>query len=213
MQGVKMRHKGWLSWPWSASVYVFSGVALVVVGLDQWTKWLAVAHLTHAFSVDLGQPALDWGEKVSRFLWMRDPIRSGAVSVLDDFWHFRYVQNPGAAFGFLSGSTSAWRTPFFTIVSLGAMVFIVSYFRKTTPKQKILRSALALVMGGAIGNFVDRVRLGYVIDFIDWHWYDKARWPTFNIADAAISVGVALLLLDVFMNPQSPTSQKTSKAS
>ena len=57
-----------------------------------------------------------------------------------------------------------------------------------------------MVFGGAIGNFLDRVRLGYVIDFIDWHWYDKATWPTFNVADAGISIGVGLLLLELVIS-------------
>jgi signal peptidase II len=175
---------------------VFSAIAAVVMVLDQITKWAAVAGLTQSFAAegDLG-----FGEKLSRFLWNRHPARDGAVTVLDDFWHFRYVENPGAAWGFLSGSASSLRTPFFLLVSLFAMAFIITYFRRTTPAQKILRVGLALVFGGAIGNFLDRVRLGYVIDFIDWHWYDRATWPTFNVADAAITVGVLILLLEMFL--------------
>ena len=175
-------------------------IAAVVVALDQITKWLAVGRLTSAFG------NADFGEKFSIFLWQQHPARSEAVEVVRDFWHFRYVENPGAAWGFLAGADSPWRTPFFLILSVVAMVFIVLYYRKTTLQQQILRLALALVFGGAIGNFLDRVRLGYVIDFIDWHWYDKATWPTFNIADSAISVGVALMLLDMLL--QKPEGAK-----
>ena len=80
------------------------------------------------------------------------------------------------------------------------MIFIIVYVKKSLPEQKLLRLALALVFGGAIGNFLDRVRLGYVIDFIDWHWYNKFTWPTFNVADAAISVGVGLLIVDMIVH-------------
>ncbi|HET6346897.1 MAG TPA: signal peptidase II [Myxococcota bacterium] len=189
---------------------MFSVIAAGVVILDQVSKWAAVAGLTQAFAAE---GSLGFGEKLSRFLWDRHPARDAAVSVLDDFWHFRYVENPGAAWGFLSGSASALRTPFFLLVSLFAMGFIITYFRRTTPGQGLLRAGLALVFGGAIGNFLDRVRLGYVIDFIDWHWYDKATWPTFNVADAAITVGVLILLLEMFLQkPEDTALAKPAKA-
>lgn len=175
---------------------VFGAIVAVVVVLDQITKFMAIGALTRAFE-PVGGGELGFVDKLGRFLTYRHPPRAGAVAVLDDFWHFRYVENPGAAWGFLSGAASWFRTPFFLLVSIAAMVFIIVYFRKTQAHQRVLRVALALVFGGAVGNFIDRVRLGYVIDFIDWHWYDKATWPTFNIADSAISVGVVLMLLDM----------------
>lgn len=189
---------------------LFSIVAVVVVVLDQLTKWLAVAGLTHAFRSATGEP-LGFLDKLDRFLWTKHPARAGSVAVLEDFWHFRYVENPGAAWGFLSTSAAAFRTPFFLVVSALAMVFIVAYFRKTAAEQGLLRFALALVFGGAIGNFLDRVRLGYVIDFIDWHWFDKATWPTFNVADAAISVGVIILLLETFLQKKADGEVVTRK--
>ena len=185
-------------------VRLFMALAFGVFALDQWTKWLAISHLTDAFEA---AGASSFGERFSSFLWSTHPARSGSVEVVANFWHFRYVENDGAAFGFLAGSDSALRTPFFIVVSIAAMIFIVTYFRKTGPGQILLRVALALVFGGAIGNLTDRVRLGYVIDFIDWHWYESARWPTFNVADAGISVGVSLLLLEVFISPP-PTAEK-----
>jgi signal peptidase II len=80
-------------------------------------------------------------------------------------------------------------------VSIAAMIFIINYFKKTTAGQWLLRLALALVFGGAIGNFIDRLHLSYVIDFIDWY-VGSTHWPTFNVADAAISSGVGLLILE-----------------
>ncbi len=186
------------------SFKVFGGVVAAVLVFDQITKWLAVAHLTTAFHSITGD-ALGFGAKLSRFLWDKHPVRANAVTVLEDFWHFRYVENPGAAFGFLSGSAAWLRLPFFLTTSVLAMIFIVYYFRKTQANQVVLRIALALVFGGALGNFADRVRLTYVIDFIDWHWFDKATWPTFNVADSAITVGVALMLLDMWWHPSAKT--------
>lgn len=185
----------------------FATVAAVVVVLDQISKWLAIGGLTEAFA-SAGEP-LAFGDKLSHFLWDRHPLRASPVAVIDNFWHFRYVENPGAAWGFLSGSASALRTPFFLLVSLFAMGFIIVYFRKTLPNQRWLRLGLALVFGGAVGNFLDRVRLGYVIDFIEWHYYDKYAWPTFNVADAAITVGVGILLLEMFLQkPENTTHAK-----
>ena len=192
----------------------FIVVAAAIAIVDQFTKWLAVAHLTRAFVGPDGAP-LGFAAKLSNFLWLRHPEPEGFVRVIDKFWHFRYVENPGAAWGFLAGSASWFRTPFFVIVAIAAMTFIVIYFRRTLPQQKLLRAALMLVFGGAIGNFIDRIRLGYVIDFIDWHWYDTAlRWPTFNVADAAISVGVVLLILDMILHPKDhEEAQKAHKKS
>ena len=176
---------------------VFLAVAVAVFIGDQVSKWMAVEALTDAFA-----NTADFAGRLWAFLRQKHPTETGVVTVLDDFWHFRYVENPGAAWGLLSRSGEAFRTPFFLVVSLAAMIFIIAYFRRTTASQRWLRLALALVFGGAVGNFFDRARFGYVIDFIDWHWYDVATWPTFNVADSAISIGVALLLLDMFLQKE-----------
>jgi len=179
---------------------LFMAILGFVVVADQITKYQAVDHLTRAFEPPPGlTEPIGFGDRLSIFISQRHPVRTEPVAILDNFWHYRYVENPGAAWGFLSGAASWFRTPFFLLVSLAAQIFIVFYFRKTTADQRMLRVALSLVMGGAIGNFIDRVRFGYVIDFIDWHWYDKATWPTFNIADSAITVGVSLMVLDMLL--------------
>lgn len=179
--------RGLTRWRWAA-------VAAVVVACDQATKWWAVGALTDAFVA--GDGPLAWPERLQRFLWRRHPARSGAVELVEGFWHHRYVENPGAAWGFLSQVQGAWRTPMFVIISLVSMVVIAAMVRRTQADQHLVRWGFALVFGGAVGNFLDRVRLGYVIDFIDWHLRDGFAWPTFNLADAAISTGVGLLLLD-----------------
>ena len=187
---------------------VFAAIAGVLTILDQWTKYLAVGSLTNAFD-----KAVTFGDRLVAFQAVKNPYSKRVIAVIDDFWHFRYAENTGAAFSFLADAPEMIRRPFFLIVSIVAMVGIVWYFKKTPIDHHVTRISLALVFGGAIGNFIDRVRLGYVIDFILWHWYDKASWPTFNVADSAISVGVVLLLLVSFIPVKASTSQKgASKA-
>lgn len=173
-----------------------AAIAATILVLDQVTKFLVVKHLTSAMAA--GEPGF-FGQ-LGLFLTTRHPVRDGRTIVSESFWSFVYAENPGAAWSFLRESPEWFRTPFFLLVSVAAMVFIVIYFRRTEPQQWLLRLALALVFGGALGNFFDRVRLGYVIDFIDWHWYGLYTWPTFNVADSAITVGVVIMALDMLFH-------------
>ena len=179
-------------------IKVFCTVALAVFLFDQVSKFWAVSELTLANSTLYGDAKAEtFAEQFGRFWSVEHPARGKIVEVVGDFWHFRYVENPGAAFGFLSRSDSPWRTPFFLVVAVIACFVVISLYRESKPSQVILRLALAMILGGAIGNFIDRLRLGYVIDFIDWHWYDAYTWPTFNIADSGISVGVVLMFVEM----------------
>lgn len=191
---------------------------LLVVGLltlfaDQVTKYLAVAHLTTA--LDKHEGAARLSQWVSARNLDNDPIVPGQpyklhkpVPVIESVWHFRYVENPGAAWGMFSNLPETVRRPFFHVISLAAIGFILYMFRKLPKDARMVRVALALVLGGAMGNFVDRLVRGYVIDFIDWHWVNQPnlRWPTFNVADAAICVGVAMLLLDSVKKKPAPAA-------
>jgi signal peptidase II len=179
----------------STRLRIAIAVAAVVFVLDQISKFLAVKHLTNAMAGAVG-----FGAEVAAFMGVHHPVREGRVVVSESFWSFIYAENPGAAWSFLRDAPEYFRTPFFLVVSLAAMVFIIFYFRKTTDPQWLLRLALALVFGGALGNFFDRVRLGYVIDFIDWHWYSGYTWPTFNVADSAITVGVIIMAADMLFH-------------
>jgi len=125
-------------------------------------------------------------------------VENRKVTVIDGYWDFEYTVNPGAAFGLLSESNSQYRLPFFVVVSLLAIVVILYILRGVHPDQKLLVVALSLIGTGALGNFIDRIRYGHVIDFIVWKYGDQYRWPTFNIADACISVGVTLMLFEIF---------------
>lgn len=171
---------------------------------DQVTKYLAVQHLTR---IDQVVGAQDPGARFKAFIAEKDLQERGLsdapVVVLPDYWQFVYAQNRGAAFSFLAGAGEKFRVPFFYLVSIAAVVFIFSYYRKLTEQQRYLQIALALVLGGAIGNALDRVLRGYVIDFIDWHLKDL-HWPVFNVADSGISVGLVLLFLDMLLAKKSP---------
>jgi signal peptidase II len=118
-----------------------------------------------------------------------------SVTLIENFFAITYVRNKGAAFGVLSDS--AYRIPFFIFVSVAASVAILWYLARLREEQRPVRFALALILAGAVGNLIDRIRFGEVIDFIDVHWYHY-HWPAFNVADSAITVGVAILLFDMW---------------
>ncbi len=172
------------------------GVALGALVADQVTKFLAVAHLTRALDGKSGLSA--W---LSFFRPERQVRARGQIEVVSDYFHLRYVENPGAAWGMFADLPEAFRAPFFVVVTVFAVGFVLWMIRQTEPDQRTLQLALALVLGGALGNFADRLSRGYVVDFLDFHWRNQPgmRFPTFNVADIAISVGVGLLLFDAVL--------------
>ena len=152
-------------------MFVWLGIALVILLADQFTKVLIIG------SFELGD--------------------SQSVT---SFFNLVRVHNSGAAFSFLS-SASGWQRWLFTGIGVGAAGFIV-WLLRSHPNQRLFCFALALVLGGAIGNVIDRVLWGYVIDFLDFHWdwlaplFYQGHFPAFNVADSAISVGTVCLILD-----------------
>ena len=117
---------------------------------------------------------------------------SQSKSVINNFFHITYVRNPGAAFGLLSDSTI--RLPFFISISLFASLGILWYVRRISNEKYWQHLSLGLILSGALGNLIDRIRMGEVIDFLDVHWYNY-HWPAFNIADSAICVGIGIMLV------------------
>jgi len=117
----------------------------------------------------------------------------GDATHVTNFFNIVRVHNSGAAFSFLA-SASGWQRWFFTAVGVGAALFIVHMLR-SHPGQKLFSFAMACILGGAIGNVIDRLLHGYVIDFVDLH-YAGWHFPAFNIADSAISIGAVCLILD-----------------
>jgi signal peptidase II len=132
-------------------------------------------------------------------------------SVIDGWWDWRLSHNPGSAFG-LFGDTGGARV-FLSIVGLIAVGAIVWMLKKATDEQRRLAVALGLVAGGAVGNLIDRVAFGVVTDFVVWK-YNTHEWPTFNVADVALVVGVGLLFLDIGKQPEpaaAAAAEKTGK--
>jgi signal peptidase II len=118
----------------------------------------------------------------------------GETLPVTGFFNLVLVYNPGAAFSFL-GDQGGWQRWFFTAVAVGAIGFIL-YLLKRHPGQRLFCWALALILGGAIGNVIDRVAYGHVIDFLDFYWRGWGHFPAFNIADIGISIGAFLFILD-----------------
>lgn len=127
-----------------------------------------------------------------------------SIPVLEDFFHITYVRNKGAAFSFLSNAS--WRLPFFIAVSSIASIIIIIAYSRLLAQQKLARVSLAMIFSGAVGNLIDRIRLGEVIDFLDVHWRQH-HWPAFNVADSLICVGVFLLAIDMILEEK---RQKTA---
>jgi signal peptidase II len=147
--------------------------------------WILIAILPLVFILDQGTKTL-----VDRIVSLHD-----AIPVIPGFFNITHVENTGAAFGLFSGNTNTPRTLFFTAITVGALVLIYTIFRRVRGDRVLVPLSLAMIMSGALGNLVDRIRWGYVIDFLDFYW-GVHHWPAFNIADSSITVGVCLLLLE-----------------
>ena len=185
--------------------------ALVVFVLDQWTKVWAVDVLVGGFD------AIRFGEDGRVYI---EAHRS--IPIFEGWWHHRLVGNTGAAFGIFGTLPQSMRIPFFfviTVIAISMMVFLY----KSADTQHVLRVAITLILGGALGNLYDRLQYGFVIDFIDWFipctaegsiqrsivdFFAPCRgmnhhWPTFNVADVAISIGIGLFVIDaLFFAPK-----------
>ncbi|MGD9331701.1 MAG: signal peptidase II [Desulfobacterales bacterium] len=145
-------------------------IAGTVVVLDQVTKWIILTRL------DLYH----------------------TIPVVPGFFNIVHVQNPGGAFGFLAQQSPLVRGLVFLLMSTLAVCLIFWFYRNTPSSHRLLAAGFALIFGGAIGNLIDRVRLGQVVDFLDFYigtWH----WPAFNVADSGITVGIAIFLLHVVL--------------
>lgn len=120
------------------------------------------------------------------------PLHS-SIPIIDSFFNLTYIRNTGAAFGIFAGSAEVFRRPFLIIVSIAAIVFIINMLRRLRGGETGLITALAFILGGAIGNLIDRLIYGEVIDFLDFHW-SGYHWPAFNVADSFITIGVAITI-------------------
>ena len=153
------------------SLFVWLGIALVILVADQITKLMVI-----------------------------DSFQLGDSQTVTSYFNLVRVHNSGAAFSFLS-TASGWQRWFFTGIGLVAAVYIV-WMLRSHPDQTLFCFALSLVLGGAVGNVIDRLLWGHVVDFLDFHWawlspvFYQGHFPAFNVADSAISVGVVCLIAD-----------------
>ena len=119
--------------------------------------------------------------------------------VINGLFNLVYVMNPGAAFGFLANAPVIFRYVFFTGITFLALVLILYYLVKHKPQSLMLVCGLTLIFAGAVGNLIDRLRFGAVVDFLDVY-IGSAHWPAFNVADSAISIGAVLMIWEMFAN-------------
>lgn len=148
--------------------FMWYALAIIIVIIDQWTKWLAETKLT-----------------------FHDP-----VPVIEPFLNWTLAYNYGAAFSFLADA-GGWQKWFFSGLALLMSLVLIVYLIKAPRKATLLSFGLALVLGGAVGNLIDRLLHGHVIDFIHVHYADVWHYPIFNIADIGISIGVLLIIIDM----------------
>lgn len=147
----------------------------------------------HLYAIALTVVALD---QLTKLYIQRTLTLGEGIVIIPGFFQISYVLNPGAAFGFLAGSHPAFRNPFFIGVSILAIFLIVYYSRRAQEKGPFFVLGLGFILGGAVGNLIDRLRIGMVVDFLDFS-LGSYHWPTFNVADATITTGVFLMLLDL----------------
>ena len=153
----------------------FLWLSLVLVVLDQATKW-----------------------------WVLGDFRPYEVREVLPVFNLVLVFNEGAAFSFLSDA-GGWQRWFFVALSSGVSLVLLVWLVRLKPAEKLLATALAMILGGALGNLIDRVRYGHVVDFLDFHWR-QWHWPAFNVADSAITLGVVLLVLLTLFAPRENAS-------
>ncbi|MCJ8276147.1 MAG: signal peptidase II [Bdellovibrionales bacterium] len=153
--------------------------SLVILVLDQWTKGYIIK-------------AFQYGE---------------SVDVIQHYFNITYVRNYGAAFGFLSTIDASIRDTFFLLMPPFAMTVILFMLKMTPDYDKIRKMALCCVFAGAMGNYIDRLRFGYVVDFLDFHYYGQWAWPAFNVADISIVCGISVLcILEFFPQKEKSTT-------
>ncbi len=147
----------------------FLFVSLGVIALDQWTKWLIEAHLP----------------------------QHTAQTVIPGFFNLTHVRNTGVAFGLFAAQGMSGGSWLLTLLGLAALAAVAVYFWFASPHDRLLLLSLSLVVGGAVGNLIDRMSSGAVTDFLDVY-VGTYHWPSFNVADSAISIGIALMAIDSF---------------
>lgn len=189
---------------------------------DATVETLMATHFTRSSEADRKQMAQFVTDKSGQRVSSQSPVHSGDVlefglvstTVIDGFWTHIYARNPGAAFSFLANASDGFRQMFFRIMSIVAFLVMGAFLVISKWKnQKGMIIPLSFILGGAIANFVDRLRFDYVIDFISWQLTKTYYWPTFNLADVFITVGVGFLFIDLMRNAWKDSKAKKAAVS
>jgi signal peptidase II len=167
----------------------------VLTAMDLGSKGWALERLSQPST--LGSDPVCEPDTLGRIIPQR--AQRPPVILIDGYLEFRYAENCGAAFGFMREMPSLVRKGVFYVAATGAVVLLLWMFI-TGRGGRLFAISVPLIIAGAIGNFVDRVSLGYVVDFVRFHLNDRWAYPTFNIADAWITIGVVLILLEGFVD-------------
>lgn len=135
-------------------------------------------------------------DQITKALILNNLPLYNSITVVPGFFNITHIHNPGGAFGFLANQGAGLRKTVFLFVSLLAVCLIFWFYKKTPTTHRILATGFAMIFGGAIGNLIDRVRFGKVVDFLDFY-IGNLHWPAFNIADSAITVGIGIFILHI----------------
>jgi signal peptidase II len=135
-------------------------------------------------------------DQISKALVLKYMPLGDSIRIIPGVFSFTHVHNPGGAFGFMARNSSPWRHWLFLAAAFFALVMIIYFYHKTPKDRPFFGLALALIFGGAIGNLIDRLRFGEVVDFLDFY-LGALHWPTFNIADCGVTIGVFIFLLHI----------------
>jgi signal peptidase II len=146
------------------------------------------------WSAFLGSLALD---QASKILIDRNLSYADRIEMIEGFFYLTHVRNPGAAFGLFADGPPEIRLTFFISISLVAIGIVISFFRQLAPGDRLSALALGCILGGAVGNLIDRVTRGEVVDFLHFRLWGGYAWPDFNFADSFIVIGVGLLILEL----------------
>ena len=164
----------------------YLGLTLIIIILDAWTKWLVLER------IDLHE----------------------AIPILQNFFQLVHVRNTGAAFGIGANAESKVIPMLLNVGAIAVFCVVVVYAMRSAITDRVLQTGLHLILGGAIGNLIDRFRWGYVVDFLDVYmiWGGREHhWPAFNVADSAICIGIALLFFDMRKKPEeTPAAAETA---
>lgn len=159
-------------------------LSLAVVVLDQWSKWLVESRL----------------------------VDHGPFVVVPGFLNFIFVKNTGVAFGMFAAHGNDWAWMILALLGMAALALVALYFWKTPAADRLMLTALALIMGGAVGNLIDRIANRAVTDFVD-AYVGTYHWHTFNVADSAITIGICLMALDILFGRREPAEASPPAAS